>query len=484
VVRACGRPRILRGAALDTLIAGSALSRSRSIKAAAIALCVTLSPVIAYGAGYALLHATLLRSVPTANSVLKRPPESVRLVFSEAVVPELSQIILVRRSEEKTVIDSLLLPVANDPHDVHTLVGRVGELPNGRYKVIWRVLSADGHPVSGNFSFVVGTGNPASIAPTESSTAFAARDSERRDTMKASASTPATTDTRSIPVLASILRGTGLGALMAGLGLLFFGVTAGERRSLAPRSVVVRLIAIGATLLVVHMIAWLQNISPTGSLSSDFIASVLGSTVGRIEVIRVALALLTLWAISLARHDVLALILGGACLLVSGAVGHPAAIHPSLSVPAKIAHLLSASLWLGGLLWLVWLSRCDDAACRKEASRVSSVALITVILIFLTGVVESILFLNSPGDLIHSPYGRLVVAKAAGLAILVGYGAYNRFGLLPHLESQGTMTKLSRSARQELIVVTVVILIGGFLAYVPTPPTPTSSLSSFTGRSQ
>jgi putative copper export protein/methionine-rich copper-binding protein CopC len=424
-----------------------------------------------------------LRSAPAANSVLQKPPGSVRLVFSEAVVPELSQIILVRMSAERAAIDSSLLKVSNDPHDVHTLVGRVSGLQSGSYKVVWRVLSADGHPVSGSYSFTV-AGNPTAVARTASRTAQAAGEAELHDSTKALSSTPSTTDTKPVPVMASILRGIGLGAMMAGLGLLFFATTAGDRRRLGPRVVIVRLIAIGAILLVAHMIAWLQNISATGGLSGVFISSVFGSTVGRIELTRVVLALLTLWAIALARRETLALALGGACLLVSGAVGHPAAIDPYFSIPAKMAHLISASLWLGGLLWLAWLSRCDDAACRAEAGRVSSVALITVIAIFLTGVLQSVLFLNSPGDLVHTDYGRLVVAKAVGLAILVAYGAYNRLRLLPHLERPDTTNRLSRSVKQELVVVTIVILIGGFLAYVPTPPTPQSSLSAFAGPSQ
>lgn len=446
-------------------------------------MCLTLSPVVASG-GRALLHATLLRSVPKANSALKTPPESVRLVFSEAVVPELSQITLLRRNDQKIVIDSLRLPVANDPHDVHTLVGRVGPLTAGRYFVVWRVLSADGHPISGSFAFLVETGSPEVAGSTASSTAPVLRDSVSGDSLAASRSTPAMTDDRGVPVLASILRGAGLGVFMAGLGLLFFGATAGERRGLAPRRMIVRLIAVGAILLVAHLFAWLVNISPSQTVGTYFIVSVFGSTVGRIELLRVALALLTLFAITLARRDTLTLIFGGACLVVSGAVGHPAAIHPYLSIPAKVAHLLSASLWLGGLLWLVWLSRCDENACRTEARRVSSFALIAVIAIFLTGSLETFLFLNSPGDLIHSAYGRLVLAKVAGLAILVGFGAYNRFGLLSRLEDSDTPRKLSRSVRQELVIVTLVILIGGFLAYVPTPPSPRSSFFVFTGRVQ
>jgi putative copper export protein len=54
--------------------------------------------------------------------------------------------------------------------------------------------------------------------------------------------------------------------------------------------------------------------------------------------------------------------------------------------------------------------------------------------------------------------------------------------LLPRLEDPGTTNRLSRSVKQELVIVTLVILIGGFLAYVPTPPAPQSSLSALTGR--
>ena len=429
-----------------------------------------------------MLHATLLRSVPRANSVLKTPPETVRLVFSEAVVPELSQIALVRRDAQRVVIDSVRLPVANDPHDVHTLIGRVSALKAGRHTVMWRVLSADGHPISGNFAFVVETGTPEVVAPTASSTAPVLGNSGPKDTLVTPGATSPTGDATTVPVLASILRGIGLGALMAGLGLLFFAVTGGQHRKHVPRRVIVLLITIGAILLVAHMFAWLVNISPTRSLSGDFIASAFGSTVGRIELLRVGFAILALLAIALARRETLALIFGAACLVVSGAVGHPAAIHPYLAIPAKMAHLLGASLWLGGLLWLVWLSRCDETACRSEARRVSSMALIMVIVIFVTGSLETWLFLNSPSDLINSAYGRLVLAKVVGLAILVGFGAHNKFRLLPRLDDSDTPRRLTRSVRQEIVIVTIVILIGGFLAYVPTPPSPQSSLSAFTGR--
>jgi putative copper export protein len=225
-------------------------------------------------------------------------------------------------------------------------------------------------------------------------------------------------------------------------------------------------------------------VSPIGTLDGDFIAAVFSSTVGQVELLRTVLALLTLWAIVLARRDRLTLVLGAACLVVSGAIGHPAAIDPLWAIPAKALHMVAASLWLGGLVWLVWLSRCDDAACRAEARRVSAVALASVIVIFLSGSLQMVLFLNAPADLIRSDYGRLVLAKMLGLAILVGFGRHNRFNLLPQLDAVGGTARLSTSLKQEIAVVAVVILIGGFLAYVPTPSVPGSAMSATSGLSQ
>jgi putative copper export protein len=204
---------------------------------------------------------------------------------------------------------------------------------------------------------------------------------------------------------------------------------------------------------------------------------------GRVELLRTSLAVLTLWAIALARHRRVAVGLGAACLIVSGAVGHPAALHPTLAIPAKIVHLLAASAWSGGLLWLVWLARCDDAACRIEMRRVSSVALVAVIVIALSGLIQTVLFLNTPSDLIHDDYGRLVLAKIIGLLILVGYGAYNRFSLLPRADTTGATQRLARSVKQEIAIVAVVIIIGGFLAYVPTPPISAAATSATNGSS-
>jgi copper transport protein len=454
----------------------------RSIRAAIVALGLVSVIAVATGASRVLLHATLLRSTPAANARLNAPPRIIRLVFSEQVVPDLSQISLLA-----TDGSSISLKVANDPHDVHILIGNVETaLGGGSYKVVWRVLSSDGHPVSGNFNFSLsGTADtsrasrasPASTTPKTGATPILPTAADTAATREHDVSH----DEKPVPVVASLLRGLGLGALMLGVGLLFFGLTSPTHAGLAPRSLILRAISIGAVLLVAHMIMWMDHVSPTGHLSASLIGSLIDSTIGRVELLRTLLAVLALWAIALARHQKLAFMLGAAALVVSGAVGHPAAIDPYWAIPAKILHLLAASLWLGGLMWLVWLARCDGAACVAESHRVSGVALISVIVIALSGLLQTFLFLNTASDLIHSNYGRLVVAKMVGLAILIGFGAYHRLRLLPRLDVPNAADRLARSVKQEIAVVVAVILIGGFLAYVPTPPLAQSVTAAQTG---
>lgn len=268
--------------------------------------------------------------------------------------------------------------------------------------------------------------------------------------------------------MVSVLRGLGLGSMMAGVGLLLFGSAAGTRRNLNPSSLVTRLLALGALLLAAHLAAWLYHISPGRGLSETFGASVLTSTLGIVASARVLLAILALWAMTAGRRK-LALLLGMGCLVVSGMVGHSAAIQPMFAIPAKIVHLIAASAWLGGLLWLAWTFRRDITAFRIEARRVSFVALLALLVVASSGVIQALLFINWPWDLFSTNYGRIVLAKISGLIILVLLGGYNRFRLVPYLDDSRNSRKLSRSVTQELVVMALIILISGFLANVPVP---------------
>jgi len=420
-------------------------------------------------------HATLVSSEPAANSHLASPPTRVRLVYSEPIEGKLAKVTIVPATAAPMV-----LRAGADPRDVHAVIAPVDALGPGTYKVEWRVVSADGHPVDGTFSFTVGdttvSAAPAPVTPSPS-------------TQPASPEEPEVWGPAAFgaPVIPAVLRGAGLGALMAAAGLLLFLAgakpNAAQRGDARVRSATTAFAIAAPVLLGAHLVTWLINTSPDLKFDPAWAASALTTTVGQIELWRVGLTILALWAWWLARRTRLALAFAAGAVVVSGAVGHPAAIAPAWAVPAKAIHLLASAIWLGGLLWLLIRPAGDDLLLLVEdANRVSSRALWAVIAIAFTGVVQTRLFLDSWSGLVTSAYGLLVLAKTAGLLVLVAFGAYNRQRVMPRLTTAASMTEvatLRSSVVGEVVVIAIVVLLGGLLAYVP-PPSETEGGMSFT----
>ena len=67
----------------------------------------------------------------------------------------------------------------------------------------------------------------------------------------------------------------------------------------------------------------------------------------------------------------------------------------------------------------------------------------------------------------HTTYGRVLLLKLLGVAVVLAVGAYNWKRLTPSLESEGT-TELQRSVRMELFVAALVLLATAVLVALPT----------------
>jgi copper transport protein len=416
------------------------------------------------------VHASLVSSEPAAKSHLATAPARIRLVFSEPIEGKLSRITLVRSGGTPFVV-----PAAGDPRDVHAVIAPSDSLTPGAYRLEWRIVSADGHPVDGTFAFAIGDTTLGAQTPPPP----AAIPADTQPTPEAQAEEMDTDFGPTIagaPLIPGLLRGLGLGALMATGGLLFFLLIApaGAAQRGCPRlRAITSRFAIASTVLIIgHLAAWLIHTSPDQTLTTEWAASALGTSVGKIELWRTGLAVLALWAVGLARRYGLALALVIAALAVSGAIGHPAAMQPYIAVPAKANHLLASSVWLGGLLWLVIRPTKDTPDLfRDDTARVSTLALGAVIAVALTGVLQTWLFLPKIGDVLTSPYGWFALAKTAGLLALAGFGAYHRKRLIPQLAAvaQGGEVTMRTWVAREIWVMLVVILLGGMLAYVPPP---------------
>ena len=77
----------------------------------------------------------------------------VALTFSEAVEPRFA---IVSVTDASGAASSSTARRARSPNDPNTLVIPIKHVGEGWYLVYWRVISVDGHPVRGAFTFQVG----------------------------------------------------------------------------------------------------------------------------------------------------------------------------------------------------------------------------------------------------------------------------------------------------------------------------------------
>lgn len=94
-------------------------------------------------------HAVLQRAEPRVESKLKRPPEEIRLYFTERLEPAYSTLrVLDASGLQVDCRDSQV-----DRSNPVLLRATLPPLPAGTYTVRWRVLSIDADVTEGNFTF-------------------------------------------------------------------------------------------------------------------------------------------------------------------------------------------------------------------------------------------------------------------------------------------------------------------------------------------
>ncbi len=102
----------------------------------------------------AFAHATPLRYVPAASSVLAKTPALVQIHFSERVEPRVSSIVVLAPDGSRADLANS----AADPADARIYEVGLRDAGTGNYTVSWEVISADdGHFAKGAYVFSVGS---------------------------------------------------------------------------------------------------------------------------------------------------------------------------------------------------------------------------------------------------------------------------------------------------------------------------------------
>ena len=135
----------------------------RKITAAAfvelLGVLALLAVLALTGAGTASAHATRISADPAPDSALDEGPERVSATFNEQLQTSFAAM---------TVVGPDGNLWSTGPTDIQGAVASVGLRPLGpvgTYTVNYRVTSADGHVVSGSWSFRLATAGPGTPGP-------------------------------------------------------------------------------------------------------------------------------------------------------------------------------------------------------------------------------------------------------------------------------------------------------------------------------
>jgi copper transport protein len=449
----------------------------RSVVASALVAAAALAlPSAAWS------HAALLKTVPAASVVVSSPPKTIALVFSEAVEPRFAIV---------SVTDAAAHQFAGGParrssSNVDELDVSLKPLREGWFLVVWRVISADGHPVRGAYTFAVGPNQgpaPQFTIPTLSETA----------------ATPSLVTARWV-VFLSLLAALGLLTLRIAIARPLVARMPGTQlRAVSVAfwvALAVSLVATPVYLLMATAQFALRSFWSIGALIPLVRVSAFGRGFVDLELVLLLFGVsagIALWLDrpERAQRSIAALLaLGGAALaagaalLVPGVAGHAGQTSPrALALTLDWLHLCAAALWIGGLVGLLVLWRSLPVAQRVAGlvvavPRFSTVAFASVAALLGSGIAASVLHLPTLASLWDTSYGKAIIVKALLLAGAMLVGAVNLLRTTPRLRASvdaplvgaGAAALLRRLVAGEVVLLSGAVLAAAVLSSLPPPP--------------
>ena len=368
----------------------------------------------------AAAHAELVSTEPGEGARLDRAPDRITFRFTEPVSLGSGYARLLHADGTVHLTD------ASVDGDTLTLTPR-SELPDDLgYLVIYRVISADSHPVAGAFSFAVGD---AELVQTDAADGNGNTD-------------------RSVAVALPVFRWLGFAGLALGVGVpvvLAFcwpsGWSSGRLRPVAA-------VGLGAVALSAVVTFALQGPYGAGTglgavLDPALLSATASSATGWTLLARAVLAAglaLVLWPIwrrgtpPSVPHTALAGVLALGVVVTTAAIGHPVAgPWPGLAVTVAVVHTAAMAVWLGGLAALLaGVLRPADQPVTTTTELTdlltawSKLAFGAVVALVVTGTVQAVREVESPTALFVTTYGWILLAKLALVLVLLGAAGVSR----------------------------------------------------------
>jgi copper transport protein len=445
-------------------------------------------------------HATLEGTVPARGASLKTAPAQVEFRFDESVEATFGALRVFDGAGRQVQVGNAFHPGGRG--EVVAVKLQPG-LKDGTFTATYRVISADGHPVSSGFVFAIGAAGTAGRTV---------------DQLLAGEGTGPVTNSAFAAV-----RAVQYGAIALGLGALAFlllcwlpalravagGGSDWQAASDAFAFRIQRLLVLAGVAGILSGVAALVLQGAVGQGSTfwdaakpDVVDEVLGTRFGTawgLGALAWAAALLALaiqrplprlrpasvgaTGLALPGPRVLALAVPLLALALLPAMGGHASVQSpvALLLGANVLHVLAMSAWLGGIAVLVLALRAATARLEPGergrllaavVGRFSTLAGVAIAVLLASGIVQALVEVRTFPHLLDTAFGRAVLIKIGAALGIVALGYVNRRRLLPKLRGAASPARagvlLRRTLRSELALGLVALGATGALStYAP-----------------
>ncbi|GEM_PF-728591 len=393
-------------------------------------------------------HAELTRSEPAANTVLSSPPTSIKMWFTEPLDTTLSSARLYNSNGAPIEGTS----ITTDPADARIMTMSVPALGNEVYTVRWTTFSIiDGHVLKGSFLFSVGV--PLSQSAQESEgNSLGSRGGLPFILVKWS-------------VLLSALLWAGSVAFQAlALPRVETSTSTAAKRRAYPLLMLVILAAVIASIneLIVQAFT-LADGDMSRALSWPTIQGVVTNRYGLLTVARIGLLLSSLLNLKYTldeakgqRWTIIQLATAGLALLTMALSGHAAAVSRPLysALVMDWLHLAGTAIWVGGISYIAVVlipaarsrrTRSDRGPVAIAISAFSPLALSSVAVLTVTGLLNAELHLDSLQQMVTTTYGRALTIKLLLVAAMISISYMHAFVIRPKVGAATARKALDRA---------------------------------------
>lgn len=398
-------------------------------------------------------HAVLDSSSPAPSTVLEKSPTEISLDFSETIESSLLSIRVFDSDQRQVNIGD----ASRADSDQSIATAQVPKLANGVYVVVWRAVSADGHPVSGAFPFEVG--NSSSVDANELLT---------RVLKGLNTDSPLGTPLAIARFLAYI-------SLVVLIGMFVF---AWATPRFSPPVVLTTLrravgvFALGSLGIVLMQGPYAAGRGWSALTDGGLLVDVLPTRLGLASLARVFLAvgwgaLVATSARASHRWWKAGFAVTALMSVITFSVsGHPSAASlPAVFVVVDSAHFTAVSVWVGAFLAAV-LVKTEEGVARL--SRLATVAMPIAVL---TGGAQALHLTGGISNIFNSRYGTYLLVKVLIIVACLAIGFRVRMNMKKGAPTVNKMLSL------EAVLLAVVIAVTAFMVGTSPSATATSATS-------